>query len=86
MCKSGFMFTVIVNANRDLTTKLCGLSNVGLANSDLILTALEWYAKGVDLADALHLAQSQACSGFVFFDRKFFQKTSGKGPCKVQAP
>jgi predicted nucleic-acid-binding protein len=67
-------------------TKLCGLPNVRLANSQRLLTALQWYAEGVDFADALHLAQSQECSRFVSFDRQFTQKASGKGSCKVQEP
>jgi len=67
-------------------TKLFGLSNVRLADSHRMLTALQWYAEGVDFADALHLAQSQTCSGFLSFDRKFVQKALGKGSCKVREP
>jgi predicted nucleic-acid-binding protein len=67
-------------------SKLCGLSNVRLANSHRMLMALEWYAEGVDFADALHLAQSQACNSFVSFDRKFVKESSGKGSCKVREP
>lgn len=66
--------------------KLCGLPNVTLANPHRMLTALQWYADGMDFADALHLAQSQACTAFVSFDRKFIQKADGKGECRVREP
>jgi len=65
-------------------TRLCGLPNVRLADPRRMLTVLQWYADGVDFADALHLAQSQSCREFVSFDRKLVQKASGKAPLKLR--
>jgi predicted nucleic-acid-binding protein len=78
----GFDFHAIHQA----FTKLCGLPNVRLANSYRMQTALQWYSEGVDFADALHLSQSQECSDFFSFDRKFVREASGKGSCKVHEP
>lgn len=36
-----------------------------------VAQALTWYLKGMDFADALHLACSMELSGFATFDRKF---------------
>ena len=67
-------------------TKLCGLSNVALSNPRLMMTALQWFAEGMDFADALHLASSQACRVFYTFDQKLARKAEGRGICKVKAP
>jgi hypothetical protein len=49
-------------------------------------TVLQWYTDGMDLADALHLAASQACGTFFSFDRKLIRKAEGRGQCKVKEP
>ena len=46
-----------------------GLPNVILEDAALIATALDWMARGVDFADALHLAKARGCDAFVSFDR-----------------
>lgn len=66
--------------------KLCGLPNVILPSPHRMQTALQWYADGMDFADALHLAASQACGFFYSFDRKFVRKAEGRGQCKVKEP
>src|SRR5574341_2040539 len=53
-------------AIHDAFSKLCGLPNVILPNPHRMLTALQWYADGMDFADALHLAASQGCRTFFF--------------------
>ena len=48
------------------------LSTVYTEDADNILLALRWYEKGMDFADALHLAISiGSADGFSTFDRKF---------------
>jgi predicted nucleic acid-binding protein len=47
-----------------------GLPRVSLEDSALAATALEWMAKGMDFADALHLAKAEGCAAFVSFDRQ----------------
>ena len=45
------------------------LPTVFLEDMDNTLTALDWYAAGMDFADALHLAGSLAEEGFATFDK-----------------
>jgi predicted nucleic acid-binding protein len=37
----------------------------------LTAKALDWAARGMDFADALHLAKAHGCDAFVSFDRRF---------------
>jgi predicted nucleic-acid-binding protein len=67
-------------------TKLCGLPNVTLDNPRSLMAALQWYANGMDFADALHLASSQRCQKFYTFDRKLVRKAAGHGQCEVKEP
>ncbi len=70
----------------DAFSKLCGLPNIILPNPHRMQTALQWYAEGMDFADALHLAASQGCRTFFSFDRKLVRKAEGRGQCKVKEP
>ncbi len=45
------------------------LRTVSLENMDKVLLALDWYAEGMDFADALHLAGSLGEEGFATFDK-----------------
>ncbi len=47
---------------------LLGLGNVTIEQADAVETALRYYQKGIDFADALHLASSQHCSMLLTFD------------------
>ena len=47
-----------------------GLPRVTLEDAALAAKALDWTLKGMDFADALHLAKGQECDGFVSFDRR----------------
>ena len=78
----GFETTAI----HDAFIKLCGLPNVILPNPHRMQMALQWYAEGMDLGDALHLAASQACGTFFSFDRKLIRKAEGRSQCKVKEP
>lgn len=48
--------------------KLLGLPNVEVRDSTSITLAIEWYEKGLDFADAFHLAQSLHCRQIATFD------------------
>lgn len=50
---------------------LLGLSCIETEDAANVAQALNWYAKGMDFADALHLSGSIELSGFATFDRKF---------------
>ena len=65
---------------------LLGLSNVQIFNPATIAQALEWHEKGLDFADALHLAKSQECLEFYTFDRKLFNKSQNLSKCEVKIP
>ena len=63
-----------------------GLPNVHLSNPLLITTAIEWHEKGMDFADALHLAQSQQHGKFLTFDKNYVKKAKGLCNCLVSEP
>jgi predicted nucleic-acid-binding protein len=50
---------------------ILGLSCLEAEDASTVGQALTWYAKGMDFADALHLAGSGELAGLVTFDRKF---------------
>jgi len=67
-------------------SKLCGLPNVVLHNPHRMMTALQWYAGGMDFADALHLTASQECRIFYSFDGKLARKAADFSGCRVKKP
>lgn len=44
-----------------------------------VVTAVEWYERGLDFADALHLASSRSCDRLVTFDRRFASSSEALG-------
>ncbi len=62
---------------------LLGLPNVRVADQGLIASALQWYERGLDFADALHLAASQQAKRLRTFDRDFVKDAAGLGTCIV---
>jgi predicted nucleic-acid-binding protein len=48
-----------------------GLPNVAVDEPALIVKALDWTTKGMDFADALHLAKAEGCGAWATFDRRF---------------
>jgi predicted nucleic-acid-binding protein len=63
---------------------LFGLSNVQLGNASLIEKVLQWHEKGLDFADAIHLAQSQNCDYLYTFDHKFPKRAREIAGCEVK--
>jgi predicted nucleic-acid-binding protein len=47
---------------------LLATANFKIEDSAAVITALEWFRGGMDLADALHLASSAQCQTFLSFD------------------
>ena len=66
--------------------KLAGLPNVALSDELRILTALDWHDKGLDFADALHLAGCQAVRQMMTFDKAFIKGSTGLGRIEVTLP
>lgn len=65
---------------------LLGLPNVRVADAERVALALGWYERGLDWADALHLASSQHVEEFKTFDRDFVKQAAGLGSCPVATP
>lgn len=54
--------------------KFFGLETVTVAEAEKVAKALAYAERGLDLADALHLVQSEGCEAFVTFDKKFARR------------
>lgn len=66
-----FDANAIVHALRGLF----GLSTVHLRDAAVVALALQWYAQGLDFADAFHLAQTVHCTRMVTFDHRFVSRS-----------
>ena len=53
---------------------LTGIEHITLEDRDAVLAALEAFDKGLDFADALHIARSSRASGFATFDRRLAKR------------
>jgi predicted nucleic-acid-binding protein len=62
---------------------LLGRPTTHAEDEEAVSDALDWYAAGMDFADALHLASSRAADQFATFDRKFAAKAAKLTPAKV---
>lgn len=56
---------------------LAGIEHITLEDRGLVLMALEAFDKGLDFADALHVARSSRTSGFVTFDQRLAKRAKG---------
>ena len=65
---------------------LAGLVNVTFEAPRLAATALDWHEKGMDFADAMHLARAEGCEAFVSFDKGLAKAARKVGGMKVRAP
>jgi predicted nucleic-acid-binding protein len=50
--------------------KFFGLERVTVGDAENVARALAYADRGLDLADALHLAQCQSCEAFATFDKR----------------
>lgn len=56
--------------------ELCNTRQITVEHSDHLLLACQYYAKGMDFADALHLMQANHCQRLFTFDKKFIKKSA----------
>lgn len=66
--------------------KLFGMSNVHLGDARKISQAIDWHEKGLDFADAMHLAFGQNCPKLITFDEKFIKRAVNLSNCRVTKP
>ena len=65
---------------RDISRALRALASVEhitVEDRDAVLVALDGFDKGLDFADALHIARSARASGFATFDRRLARRVKG---------
>ena len=71
----------------DGITRLLGLPGVEIEDRPAVARALDWYRRGLDFADALHLASSGRADAFATFDRALRRKARPlAGAVPVVAP
>ncbi len=56
---------------------LAGLGTFSLEDAGAVAKALNWFERGLDFADALHLASAGNAKQFATFDRKFARQARG---------
>ena len=56
---------------------LVSIEHITLEDRDAVLVALDAFDKGLDFADAMHLARSSRASGFATFDRRLAKRAMG---------
>jgi predicted nucleic-acid-binding protein len=56
---------------------LASIEHVTLEDRDAVLVAIDAFDKGLDFADALHLARSSRAAGFATFDQRLARRAKG---------
>ena len=69
----------------DALASLAGAEGVQAESPDLVAAALDDLRAGLDFADALHLARSEACEVFLTFDKRFAKRAAGRSRIPVRA-
>jgi predicted nucleic-acid-binding protein len=72
-------------ATADALRRLLGLPNVSTEDPSATSLALELFEKGLDFAEALHLASSASADRFVTFDARFAKRATTIAPIPVVA-
>ena len=65
---------------------LSGTSEVELEDPDTVLSALAWFAEGIDFADALHMASRGSATEFLTFDKQLDSAARRAGIKGVMQP
>jgi predicted nucleic-acid-binding protein len=60
-----------------LLEDLLAVTGMTVDRASAVRQAVDWYRKGMDFSDALHLAQSGLCTELQSFDRSF-QRSAGR--------
>ena len=78
----GFESGQIIHAFKNML----GLPNVTVQNAQRISLAMDWHERGLDFADAMHLAAGRNHAGLYTFDNRFIKKAQGLTTCIVKKP
>ena len=65
---------------------LAGLPGVSVEDAGLVAKAMDWAEADMDFADALHLAATAECEGFLTFDKRFARSGTHLSGIPVTAP
>ena len=63
-----------------------GLPRVTLEDPASTAKALDWTLRGMDFADALHVAKAQGCEAFVSFDQRLAAAANAISDVKIRTP
>lgn len=74
------------DAIADGITKVLGLPGVEAEDAPAVAQALTWFRRGLDFADALHLASSGQAEAFATFDRALRRRARPLGSTPLVAP
>lgn len=58
---------------------LAGIEHIALEDRNAVLAAVEAFDRGLDFADALHLARGSRASGLATFDRRLAKRAKALG-------
>jgi len=56
--------------------RFCSMERVTVGSAEVVRRALDYAEQGLDVADALHLAQATECEAFVTFDKALAKRAS----------
>jgi len=71
---------------RDALRAFAGLPKVSVEDLAAVVQAFDLVEKGVDFADALHLAGAEFCEVFATFDQELIRRAKRAGLERVRAP
>ena len=81
-----FAYDYKVDQIANALIQLLGLPNVHINHPERVAQAIAWHSKGLDFADALHLANSQHCKEFFTFDKKMINAAKRIDKLNVHEP
>lgn len=65
--------------------KLLGVPGVTAESAGCVAQAIDWYERGLDFADALHLALARDAEALATFDAKLAKRAARLSPARVMA-
>lgn len=65
---------------------LGGLAGVTVEDPARLVMAIDWFERGMDFADALHITGAAGCSEFVTFDKRLIKLADSLSPIPATEP